>query len=185
MTLLFATTNDHKFATAKHVCDKFGIEVRRKQLDIIEIQSDNGEEIATHKVRDAYAQLQEPVVVTDDSWLIKGLNGFPGPYMKYMNQWLTADDFLRLTAGLSNRITVLRHSVAYYDGGKPQVFSVDIECVLLEEVRGSSKYPIFTIASFDGGKHSAAEVSAGGYTAINEQHTAWHELCEWLQKRST
>lgn len=183
MKLLFATTNDHKYATAQHVCSQFGITVERKQLDITEIQSDNGEEVAVHKAQEAYDRLGEPVVVTDDSWLIHGLNGFPGPYMKYMNQWLSAEDFLRLTSSLSDRSTVLRQIVAYADGNKPRIFSVDIACLLLHEARGESKYPIFQIASFDGGKHSAAEISAAGYTAINDHHTAWHELCEWLKAK--
>ena len=182
MVLTFATTNGHKLLAAKHVCAQFGIDITPKRLKLQEIQSTSGEEIALYKARQAFEKLKRPVVVTDDLWSIEGLNGFPGPYMKQMNQWLTPADVMRLIAPLSDRQVILHNYLCYQDQHQTKVFHVAIQGTLLGEVRGKSKYPIFTIVSFDGGQHSAAEANRSGQTALKQRHTAWHELCQWLKQ---
>lgn len=183
MQLAFVTGNDLKFTNAQSICGPLGIELVQQQLDIVEIQSDQAEDIAKHKVAEAFNQLKAPVVVTDDTWFFRGLNNWPGPYMKYMNDWLTPDDFLRLTAPVKNREIVLRQVVAYQDDKVQKLFSVDIAGSLMPEVRGESKYPHFTIISFDGGQHSAAEANGNGYSAITHLHNAWHDLADWLKTK--
>jgi XTP/dITP diphosphohydrolase len=179
---IFVTSNDHKVTIAKTVCDGAGIEFERKDVDFLEIQSDNAKEIALHKARQAYAEFNEPVAVTDDSWMFPGLNGFPGPYMKYMNQWLTPQDFLNLTKDLDDRRVFMRQAVAYKDGDTEKVFEADIEAVLLKEIRGQSKISHFNVISFDGGKHSMAEGEDTRINAIAQIDNAWHQLCDWLKQ---
>lgn len=183
MKLLFATTNEHKMWVARHVCEQFDITVRQHALEMEEIQSEDGETIARHKAQQAYETLKQPVVVSDDSWDIPGLNGFPGPYMKYINHWLGPNDFLRLTQPLQDRRIFLHQILCYQDGVEQHIFTASVEGKILKEVRGKSKYPHFTVTSFDGGTHSAAEINAAGYTAINDLPNAWHPLCEWLSRK--
>lgn len=178
----FVTSNDHKAATAKVMCDRYGIGFSRENIDLVEVQADEGEIIARGKVEQAFFTFKKPVVITDDNWLIPGLNGFPGPYMKYINQWFTPDDFLRLTRDLEDRRIIMRQIIAYKDSDNEKIFSVDIEGTLLKEARGSSEIPHFAVISFDGGKTSVAESETGsGVTAVSEKPNAWHGLCEWLQ----
>lgn len=181
----FITTNDNKFQTAQAVCKQFGITLRRKQLDIEEIQAEDGLIIAKRKAEDAFRQHPHPLVITDDSWSIPGLRGFPGPYMKSMNGWLTTADYLRLILPLTDRRIILRQIVVYQDSGQQRVFVDDIEGILLTKARGSSPYTHFAITSFDGGKHSAAEINMSGHSAIVQHHTAWHDFSEWLNSRGS
>lgn len=167
---------------AQDVCDEAGIEFERKDADFLEIQSDNAEEIALNKVRQAYEEFNEPVAVTDDSWIIPGLNGFPGPYMKYMNQWLKPQDFLNLTKDLEDRRAIMRQVIAYKDKDTEKVFSADIEAILLKEARGKTNISHFAVVSFDGGKHSMAEDELTRIQAISKIDNSWHQLCEWLQQ---
>ncbi|MDB5164814.1 MAG: RdgB/HAM1 family non-canonical purine pyrophosphatase, dITP/XTP pyrophosphatase, partial [Candidatus Saccharibacteria bacterium] len=99
----FVTSNQHKVMTAKIICDKYGVTFDSKDLDIVEVQDDDGEVIAADKARQAFEMCASPVVVNDTTWIIPGLNGWPGPYMKQMNTWFTPDDFVRLTAHLKDR----------------------------------------------------------------------------------
>lgn len=184
MELIFITGNDNKIQTARAVCDRFGIYLHHKNLDIPEIQAEDGNVIAKDKARQAFEILHESVVVTDDSWIIPGLGGFPGPYMKFMNQWFSCEDWLRLTAPLADRRIVLRQVVAFHGPKAQQSFSVSLEGTLLREIRGNSHYPHLTIASFDKAGRSIAEINASGKSAIAHQHTAWHDLCEWLAKNA-
>lgn len=76
--IIFATSNPDKMQIAKSVCSMFDIEVKFVKLDIDEIQGEDPEAIVRDKAERAYEQLNMPVVVSDDSWDIKALNGFPG-----------------------------------------------------------------------------------------------------------
>lgn len=106
-TLYFATSNQEKMLIAQTVCSKFNINVERASIDIDEIQGEDPVIIIQDKVRRAYEGLTKPVVVSDDSWDIPALNGFPGPYMKSINKWFNFDDFLRLMEGISDRSIIL------------------------------------------------------------------------------
>jgi XTP/dITP diphosphohydrolase len=180
MRLTFVTGNDIKFNLAQSICAPLGVTLGREQLEIEEIQSDQAEKIAQRKAAEAFKQLGQSLVVSDDSWLIPGLNNWPGPYMKYMNDWLTAEDFLRLTAPLTDRRVILRQVIAYDDGKQQKTFTVDVEGKLLSRIRGASKYPSLTIFSFDGDA-SDSEADDAGYLAIVKQHNAWRDLVTWLK----
>jgi inosine/xanthosine triphosphate pyrophosphatase family protein len=194
----FVTSNDHKVLTARAVCQEFGLRFTRQKADLVEIQSDDAAAIARDKARQAFLLVQRPnvkgsiaqgpiakgpkgpVVITDDNWLIPGLRGFPGPYMKYVNHWFTPEDFIRLTKDLADRTIIMRHVIVYRDAQLEKVFSVDIPGTLLKQARGSSVIPHFAIMSFDG-QHSVAEAEADGHTsAVARQPNAWHQLCAWL-----
>jgi len=179
--ILYATGNAIKFHLAQHVCKDFGIELEKTTLDIPEIQSEQGEPVARDKAEKAFAILGEPVVISDDSWMIPALKNFPGPYMKSMNDWFTSEDWLRLTSTLDDRRIILRQIVAYQDGGGQKLFYTDIEGVMLREARGKSPFAHATITSFDG-QQSNAEYHERGENAAQNRPTAWHDFGEWYTR---
>ncbi len=180
--ILYATGNAVKFHQATSICNKFYITLKQSPLDVPEIQAEDGEMIARDKAAKAYAKFQGPVVISDDNWLIPGLNNFPGPYMKSINDWFTSDDWLHLTRPLKDRRIILRQMVVYQDATIQKLFFVDIEGVLLTEARGRSPYSHATITSFDDGGHSNAEFHERGESASGHRHTAWHDFAEWYNK---
>ena len=180
----FVTSNEHKVLTATAVCDNFGLKFDRQNIDLVEIQADEGEIIARDKALQAYETFKKPVAITDDSWAIAGLGGFPGPYMKYINQWFQPKDFINLTKDLKDRSMVMSHIIVYRDNETEKLFSVKIPAVLLDEVRGESNIPHFTVISLDGGKTSVAEAEAAtGKSAFTDTPNAWHEFCDWFTNR--
>lgn len=181
--LLFVTGNDVKFRLAQDICSEFGIVMNQTALDIPEMQSEDGEPVARDKALRAYELLKQPLIVTDDTWVIPALNGFPGPYMKSMNTWFTAEDWLRLTKGLEDRTIILRQIAVYQDADQQKVFTCDIVGTMLSEIRGASKHPHNTIISFDNGEHSDAELHALGKSGAHNFQTVWHEVAAWLKTR--
>ena len=180
-SIAFATSNKLKFQVADEACRPYGIELNRVPIDLVEIQSDNGEAIARHKATAAFAALNQPLVISDDTTSIPGLGGFPGPYMKYMNEWFTPGDFLRLTRDLKDRRLILRQVVVYQDASQQIAFTADISCSILKEIRGESDYSHLTLTSVDG-IHSLAEgITAGGNPVFNDARGAWHEFSEWIK----
>ena len=180
MKVTFVTGNPVKLHGARQAANMYDIEVDQADLDIIEIQSHEAEKIAQHKAEQAFSELQRPLFVSDDSWIIPGLRGFPGPYMRYTNEWLTPEDWLRLTTSLKDRKIILRQVVVYMTGDVQKTFSRDIEGELLSDIRGSSPYSHITLTSFDGGKRSGAEYIAAGDSYLGDRQTAWHDFFAWL-----
>jgi non-canonical purine NTP pyrophosphatase (RdgB/HAM1 family) len=182
--LIFATSNELKFRAADQVCRDYGVELLQRKLDIDEIQGEDSRLIALDKARRAYKILAKPVIISDDSWAFAGLNGFPGPYMSSMNEWLTPEDFLRLTRHLDNRRVVLTQLVIYKDSGNEKIFTSVIEGQLLKEVRGKSLHANHTIIALDGDNgDSIAERYGSGNLKERRASDIWRELAKWYEKQ--
>jgi non-canonical purine NTP pyrophosphatase (RdgB/HAM1 family) len=182
--ILYVTGNVIKFRQAAATLKSFDITAEQASLDVPEIQAASGEPVARDKAVKTFAQLGKPLVVSDDSWIIPGLGGFPGPYMKYMNDWFTAEDWLRLTNTLEDRRIILRQIVVYQNADDQQLFTVDIPGILLHEIRGTTPFPQSAIVSFDGGKHSNAQYHEKGESAAAHHHNPWHEFAKWYKEHA-
>ncbi len=184
--LIFATGNDQKFLTARLSCEKYNIDLAQESsLDIPEIQSDNGQEIARHKASEAFRLLGKPVIITDDTWNIPALRGFPGAYNKWMNHWLSTDDWLRLTRELTDRRIFLTQILVYQDELEQVLFEQPVEGVLLAEPQGVSARGSEPLISFDGGEHSIADLLTTGKSAIAGRKNAWDAFGTWFKGRAS
>ena len=184
-SLVFSTGNDFKFKTAIEVCKRYDIKLTQNTLDIDEIQSEDAEKIVSDKANKAFDILKKPLVVSDDSWEIAGLNGFPGPYMSSMNKWFTAEDFLRITKPLKDRRIFLVAYLAYKDKNQLKVFHQKSEGFLLKEIKGKQSYPNHKIFSMLGDNGlSISEVYDKDLTRADREVAAiWHEFATWFIKK--
>jgi len=187
--IAFATTNPEKLAIAQVVCSQKGLQVQQVNLDIDEIQGENPEAIIKDKAARAYKQYKAPIVVSDDSWSIPALNGFPGAYMKSINYWFRPEDFLHLMDGIEDRTIILSQYLAYINGKETIIFKNDIPGVIIEEVRGKSdRSPNMTVITLDGDNgRTIAEVFGQDRTFVEERYKsrpdAWHELLKWYEEK--
>lgn len=69
----------------------------------VEIQSDDFREVAEYKSHTACQRLGEPVIVEDTGVRIDALNGFPGPYSKYVLLTIGLEGLLKLMEDVENR----------------------------------------------------------------------------------
>jgi len=177
--LIFCTGNEEKFSNASMVAREFDIELTQQLADVDEIQGENDAlRILKDKVAKAHAIIKQPIIVSDDSWEIPGLNGFPGPYMKSINHWFTPDDFLRLTRDLTDRRIFLIQNVAYTDGETTNFFTDRIEGELQTEARGRFGAALHKVVSMKGDEGlSIAEVFDGGVESANREYAkVWRDL---------
>lgn len=179
--LLYVTGNKVKVRVANEVCGGFGITLAQHALDVPEIQGEDGEAIARDKAAKAFDLVKQPVIISDDSWFIPALKGFPGAYMKSVNFWFTPQDWLDLMRSKDDRTIILRQYVVYQDSAVQQQFYVDITGELLHEVRGKGSHTHDSITSFDGGHTSIAEADQLEQSAITSSNnrTSWHLFSEW------
>lgn len=123
-TLVFVTGNELKFKVAQQALQDSGVSLIQKALDTPEIQNTRVEEIAEWSAVWASQLLDQPVVVTDAGYYIDALNGFPGPFIKFVNEWFTVQDYLNLMRNKLNRCVVAQDCLAYCcPNEKPVVFS--------------------------------------------------------------
>jgi len=102
----FATTNEYKFNLAKTAFDDFAkgeYELVQATIETPEIQSIDSTEVAKYSAKWASQKLGKITVVSDVAFEIASLNGFPGPYVKFINSWLRPDDILAMLSKETNR----------------------------------------------------------------------------------
>lgn len=123
-TLVYITGNDVKFSVASQAFTNTGIVLLQKNLSTPEIQSRSVQEVAMYSASWASKQLDQPVMVTDAGFYIQALNGFPGPFIKFVNEWFSADDYINLMQGKTNRTLIIQDCLAYcHPDEKPVVFT--------------------------------------------------------------
>ena len=184
--LYFATTNPSKFAIAQHACTKAGIEISQKPLDIAEIQGEDANIIVLDKVRKAYEQTNAPVIVSDDSWEIPVLRGFPGAYMKSIDHWFTSEDFIRLMEPYTDRRITLVAMLAYKDAETEQIFKAEFTGSILPEPRGNFGKPLQKVITMPGDNGlSVSEVYDRGITYDDREVSAmWDQFITWYKEQS-
>jgi non-canonical purine NTP pyrophosphatase (RdgB/HAM1 family) len=180
MAIHYITGNQSKFDNASQFLQQYAITIVQEKLKLHEIQSENGTDIALTKVREASDQIREPVFVNDASWSIPALNGFPGPFMKYISKWLTNDDILALMHSKEDRSIILVDVIAYKDAEKEKVFVFETPGILLEEPMGETNGPEITkIISLSDNGSSLAAVRSSGFTESEKQ--SWSKFAVWLK----
>ncbi len=182
LSLHFATGNVEKFEIAQAACKPFGVMLEQAKLDINEIQSEDSEVIIRDKAQRAFAVLKQPVIVSDDSWNIPALRGFPGPYAKSIDHWFTPEDFLNLTRPLQDRRIILVQLLAYQDEHTQKVFRKEYEGALLTEARGSYGRPLQKVLTMprDNGLSVAEAYDRGAVRAEREVAAGWQEFARWF-----
>ena len=180
--VIFCTGNYEKIENARKVGKSFGVVIQQQALDIDEIQSENTERILLDKLSKAHALAEQPVIVSDDSWEIPALGGFPGPYMKSINHWFSPEDYLRLTSTLQNRAIHLIQRLGYTDGVVVKTFTHTTEGKLLREIKGNYGDANHKIVSLDGDKGlSIAEIyDAGENRGERDAFEIWIKFFTWF-----
>lgn len=185
--LIFATGNSRKIKECKLAMDKIGVEVISIKLNIHEIQHLDAVKVTEHKAMDAYKLLNKPVAVNDTYWSISSLKGFPGAYMKDIDQWFSEDDWLRLMNGTDRKI-ICHDNVAYIDHkAKLHLYSVTKQAIFVDEPRGKEEVntPMERLVSFDNGKHTLAELHDNRKLAFeNPDDYCWAGLAAYLDEQN-
>ncbi len=183
-TLVYVTSNKLKFEVALRALNGSSIVLERKSIDTPEIQSQRVEEIAEFSASWACQQLNQPVVVLDAGYYIEALNGFPGPFIKFVNEWFRANDFLNLLQSKDNRQIVIRDCLAYCcPNEKPIVFCQLHHGEIATEVGKRNGTSIDQIFIPSGYSKPISEIPADDMIAYWSTATIWQELRQHIEGR--
>lgn len=175
--VVFSTGNIRKLKEAVEACAPFGINIIHKKIDIDEIQSHDPLKIAIHKAKTAYKLTKKPVVINDSFWEIPALNGFPGGYMKDICEWFSADDFINIMRGKTDRRICLTECIVYQDAANEKLITKKFWGEIAEKPFNNGN-PIEQIAIFNGmtlGEHHQL-----GKLAYDPKDYIWNDFAEWF-----
>lgn len=184
-TVRFATGNARKISEATATLASFNITVSPIKVDTHEIQHADPAEITKAKARAAYAAIGEPVVVSDTSWMVPALGGFPGGYMKDIEAWWTAENWLDIMNRHDDRRIFCLEHVAYYDGDTLAHFVEEYEGKFTREPRGraADDESFEQIVSLYGNETMAEQLERGDIASAGETLGHWTQFGEWLQRK--
>jgi len=160
MKLYLVTGNSKKVEIAKFALVKHNINVEQLEMETPEIQSSDTEEVAKYSVKYAADKTGKTVIKGDFGMVIEILNGFPGPFVKFINKWLNAKQFSSLYKEKLNPQAYFVDSLGYCEPGKePVCFSTKTFGKLIDEPRGDNGNMVDSFFVPKGYKKTIAELS--------------------------
>ncbi len=172
-----------KFDIANSVFSKSKINLVQKNLDTPEIQSFHVKEIAKYSAKWARDNLNSDVMVTDAGFYINSLNGFPGPYIKYINKWLTIEDILKLLENKEDRSIVVKDCLVYCSkSGDIKIFKNEINGIITKEVKCECGSIIDRLVIPESLDCTIAELSYDEAISFWSKNSNLIKFREWLEK---
>jgi XTP/dITP diphosphohydrolase len=186
--IYYITSNPLKFQIAKIALASCDVILEQTNIETPEIQSFDVVEIASFSAKWASRELDKPVALTDAGYFIEALNGFPGPFIKYINKWLTSDDLLRLMKGISNRNVIVKTCLAYCEPNQePVIFTSSISGSIAENAVKTNKggTPINEVFIPSGYKMVESQLTKDDVLEFySKLETYWEKLAIYLSKKS-
>lgn len=113
----------------------------------------------------------------DAGYYIEALNGFPGPFIKFVNEWFCADDYLNLLQGKSNRRVIIQDCLAYcYPEERPTVFCQFHQGEVATKVGRQNGTSIDQIFIPDGYSKPISEIPSDEMLTYWSNANIWQEL---------
>jgi len=133
----FVTSNQSKVEEAEAILD---ISLSRKDIDLPEIQAIEVRDVVEDKVKRAYRQLQQPVIVEDTGLYLEDMNGFPGALTKWVLKTVGAKGLCQFPN--SSRKAYAKTAVGLYadEGGTKEIFVGKTEGRIAPTPRGETGF---------------------------------------------
>lgn len=182
----FVTSNFHKFNEVKMILSESKITTAMLRVETIEIQDDTLENIAKYSVQDAVKNCRLPIFVEDAGLFVEALEGFPGPYSKYVYNTIGLKGILKLMDKIKNRTAYFKSVIAFGSPDlKPICFIglVKGKLTLLERgISGFGYDPIFAPENCNG--RTFAEMNLLEKNIISHRSKAIRKFAEWISSQN-
>lgn len=158
--IFLVTGNKKKLDIAKSALSAFNIDVEQINIDTPEIQAKTIEEVAKYSVKYAADLTGKAVIKGDVGLEIPALGGFPGPFIKYINQWLSVNQFINLFKNEKNREAIMVDALGYCKPGKePICFVAKTHGKLIDTPKGDNGVMVDSVFVPKGHNKTLAEFS--------------------------
>lgn len=173
----FVTGNDNKFREASILLQN----LVRVEIDLPEEQSLDPQLVISKKLEVARTKQQGPLIVEDTSLYLSGLNGFPGPLIKWMLQAVGNNGVYQLCQNIHNTAAVARTVIGYDDGnGAIEFFNGEIDGKIVKPY-GNEGFGWDQIFQPDGLNETFAEMGDEFKPEFSMRTQAFQKLAEYLR----
>lgn len=175
--IYFVTGNEGKYREAKALLPT----LERINFDLPEEQSLDPQLVISKKLEVARTKHTGPLIVEDTSLYLDGLNGFPGPLIKWMLQAVGNQGIYQLVSDIRNRGATAKTVIGYDDGnGRVEFFEgeIDGQIVAPAGIDGFGWDDIFKPNGID---ETFAEMGDDFKPEFSMRTRAFKQLQEYLQ----
>jgi XTP/dITP diphosphohydrolase len=182
--IYFATGNSQKLKEARNILKHEGYEVEQINCVYPELQADDLETISAYGAKWCADRLNKTVMVDDSGIFIQALNGFPGPYSRYVEDHLGNQRILKLMEEEHNRNAVFRTVVGFCEhNSEPYTFSGEVKGTIGFEERGTHGFGYDPIFLYKG--RTFAELEDHQKNPVSHRGNAMRKFARWLRERKT
>lgn len=179
---VFVSGNMYKVAMLERFLDQ---KVDHHKLDLDELQTLDSHKVVEHKVRQAYAVLQKPVLVDDVSLGFNALNGLPGTFVKMFLDTIGTEGLPKLLMAHKDKSAVANVLFGYYDGKDVKIFEGTVTGTVVES-RGDLKalegHGWNSIFEVEGTGKTFAEMNAAEVAEYSPRAKAVKKLKKFLEE---
>lgn len=180
MKIYFVTGNKNKLKEARAIMP----EIEGLDLDLTEIQELDAKKILEAKLEEAKKyKPKRNLMVEDLSLEVEGMNGLPGPLIKWFLKSVGREGVVKMAKNFGNQKAKARVTLGFADtNGENKFFEGIVEGKIVEP-RGESDFgwdPIFVPNGFD---KTFAEMGMEEKNKISHRKIALEKLKEYLKQK--
>lgn len=176
------TGNLGKWKIASKIFEGYSTKLLHQKINVPEIQSLDIRDVSLYSAEYAASLLNKPVIKSDVGYYIEALGGFPGPFIKYINEMLTSENILEMLKNNKNRKVILRECLTFSCPGfesKQFINEEEAQIAIKAEGEGTTFDKIIILK---GQKHSKAVNSEkDNYNHFLKTLHIYHEMAEYLE----
>jgi non-canonical purine NTP pyrophosphatase (RdgB/HAM1 family) len=175
----FVTGNPNK---AKEAGDILGIPLEQIEVaDLFEIQTQDLDELVSHKAQQAYDALCCPILVEDSGLVFHAWNGLPGALVKSFETTVGCKGMLKMLQSFDDRRARAICCLAVHDGKKIQIVRGEVEGTIANEIRGANGFGWDVLFIPEGYEKTYAEMNSAEKNTISHRKKALEKLKALLQ----
>ncbi len=166
--IIFVTSNPHK---AREAASILGRPLTHEAIELDELQSMDLELIVRHKLRQAFHKLRQPVLVEDTGLFVSAWQGFPGPFIKFIQATMGYEQFGQAIAAHPQVEHVVLFSYCQREG-EAVIAEGRIRGTFLGAPRGTSQFGFDPYFIPEGFHQTYAEMGAEAKNRVSARFRA-------------
>lgn len=132
----YITGNQHK---ARLLAEHLGVPIKHHSVDLDEIQSLDLKTVVEHKVRQAFLEINSPVLVEDTSLEFHAFGRLPGCFIRFFLEEMPLETICRMLDGM-DRTATGRVMFGYFDGTNTKFFESSLRGTIADHPSGDGGF---------------------------------------------
>lgn len=179
MKLYFVTSNKNKVEEARELLK--GYDVEQLDIDLPEIQSLDGREIVGFKLKEALKHKAQNLIVEDTSLLIDGMNGLPGPLIRWFKDTVGVEGLYKLSKVFGDKAQA-KVVLGFAKSSKELFFFEGRIDGRIVAPRGNKRFFWDQVFIPEGGKRRFSEMTIDEKNRISHRRRAFLKLKKFLSR---